>query len=52
MGFGMEEEEFPTDFHGLVQIVGLRAPGYFFLPLSHPAIQLSSQKRKNAVPAD
>jgi len=52
MGFGMEEEEFPTDFHGLVQIVGLRAPGYFFLLLSHPAVSLSGKKMKSAVPAD
>ncbi|MEE9905926.1 MAG: hypothetical protein K4305_11000, partial [Chlorobium sp.] len=36
----------------LAQIIGVSAPGYFFLLLSHPAISLSGKKRKSAVPAD
>jgi hypothetical protein len=40
----------PTDFHGLARIIGVSAPGYFFLLLSHPAVSLSGKKRKSAVP--
>jgi len=36
----------PTDLHGLARIedgeIGLSVMGYAFLPLSHPAISLSS----------
>ena len=34
----------PTDLHGLARIIGLRAPGYFFLLLSHRVVWLFSNE--------
>jgi len=43
----------PTDLHGLKMVrSGLSVKGYAFLPLSCPAVSLSSYKRVIAVPAD
>jgi hypothetical protein len=59
MGFGIEEEKLPTDFHGFTQIEEgwdwVKCYGLCFFaikPSCYQAIKLSSHKRKSAVPAD